>query len=95
VSTLRYLAVEWRHEFPDEPVRLFSEIDSEGWEKRKIEEFRGGRMSWATAEAYTGETRLGKEVIPSLIEIAKDPQFSPREITAADFAQVWEKAVRR
>jgi hypothetical protein len=92
MTALRYIAVDWKHSFPDEPVCLYSEVDCDGWEKRKVEEFRGGRLSYADATVQTGSTRLGKDVIPSVSEIAKDPQFCPREITQAEFAQVWGKA---
>jgi hypothetical protein len=33
---LNYLCVQWLHEYPTEPVRLFSELDDQRWETRKI-----------------------------------------------------------
>ncbi len=90
--TLRYIAVDWKHKHADEPVRLFSEIDSIGWERRKVEEFSGGRKFRADATTKDGRTRLGKEVIPSIDMIAKDPQFFPREIAKEEFERVWAEA---
>jgi len=92
MSSLRYIAVDWKHDHADEPVRLFSELDSAGWEKRKVEEFSGGRKFRADVTTRSGATRLGKEVIPSIDEIAKDPQFSPREIAKEEFERVWFEA---
>ena len=40
----------------------------------------------------TGSTELGLSPIPSLAEIAADPQFSPREISREDFETSWTKA---
>lgn len=94
MSTFRYLAVDWRHNHADEPIRLFSEIDSAGWEKRKVEEFRDGRRCYADAVARTGNTRLGEAAIPSIAEIAKDPQFTPREISKEEFDRMWFQAKR-
>jgi hypothetical protein len=92
MSSFRYIAVVWKHDHADEPVRLFSELDSAGWEKRKVEEFSGGRKVRADATTRSGVTRLGKEVVPSVDEIAKDPQFSPREIAKVEFERVWLEA---
>jgi hypothetical protein len=92
MTSLRYLAVDWRHDHADEPVRLFSEVDLEGWEKRKVEEFRSGRKVRADTTTRSGSTRLGEDVIPSIDEIAKDPQFSPREIAKDEFERVWLEA---
>jgi hypothetical protein len=92
MSSFRYIVVDWRHEHADEPFRLWSEIDSAGWEKRKVEEFRNGRRSRADETGGTAGTRLGEAVIPSLDEIAADPQFSPREISQTEFERIWNEA---
>ncbi|MCB1122573.1 MAG: hypothetical protein KJT03_13550 [Verrucomicrobiae bacterium] len=89
MTSFQYIAVEWRHEHADEPVRLYSEIDSAGWEKRKVEEFRDGRMSFAGEGTSSGDTRLGEQIIPSIAEIAADAQFSPRQISKEEFECVW------
>ena len=92
MSSFRYIAVDWRHTFPNEPVRLFSELDAAGWEIRKVERFGDGRSCYADDATHSGSTRLGKEPLPDVSEIAKDPQFSPVEITKEEFEQVWHEA---
>jgi hypothetical protein len=92
MSSLYYIVVDWHHEHADEPVRLFSEVDSAGWENRKVEEFRDGRKCFASALTQSGSTRLGEEAIPSIAEIAKDREFSPREISKEEFERVWLEA---
>ena len=88
----RYIAVDWRHKHADEPVRLFSEVDTRGWEIRKVEEFRDGRKLFADASAHSGSARLGEVPIPAISEIAKDPQFAAREISREEFERVWLEA---
>jgi hypothetical protein len=34
---MKYLKVVWVHDLPGEPVLLYSEVDDEGWEIRKVE----------------------------------------------------------
>ena len=34
---MSYLKVKWNRSFPDEPMPLYSELDRERWEVRKVE----------------------------------------------------------
>jgi hypothetical protein len=90
-----YLKVQWKHQFEDEPVLLYSELDSERWEKRKVEVFKDGRLVPAACGLRSGKTRLGEEPLPGMAEIAADPQFVPVEITAQEFEEVWRQANRQ
>jgi Domain of unknown function (DUF6881) len=84
-----YLRVKWKHSFSTEPVLLYSELDGERWETRKVEVFTDGRRDFASASETSGNTRLSKEPLPALEEIASDPQFEPVEITRTEFEEVW------
>ena len=88
---MRYIAVQWHHNLPDEPIDLYSEIDDDRWEVRKVEIYRDGRIGYADSSEQRGDTRLGEVPIPSLDEIESDPEFTPREITAAEFDGIWAK----
>jgi hypothetical protein len=48
-SAFTYLECEWIHDFPDDPVLLYSELDRERWETRKVDLFRDGSKGWADA----------------------------------------------
>jgi hypothetical protein len=89
---LRYLKVQWHHEDPEEPVVLYSEIDVQRYETRKIEEFADGRLDHADAARETGTTFLGEAPIPSLDEIDEQDEFTPVEITQEEFELVWQRA---
>ncbi len=56
---MRYLRVQWLHSHPDEPVTLYSELDDEGWEVRKVEIFADGHIGFASKTEVVGSIELG------------------------------------
>ncbi|WP_409566395.1 DUF6881 domain-containing protein [Rhizobium leguminosarum] len=36
---MKYIKVKWLHSSPDTPVLLYSELDSDMWEVRKVEAY--------------------------------------------------------
>lgn len=89
-----YLRVDWVHSRPEDPVALFSELDAQRWEARKVEVYRDGTCAWASEAETAGGATLGLEPVPDVTAIAADPQFRPREITAAEFEAVWSERRR-
>ena len=61
----RYQEVRWHHDLPEEPVVLYSEIDS-GFEVRKVEVYRDGRHDYADRSHSTGTTMLGEKLMPEI-----------------------------
>jgi uncharacterized protein DUF6881 len=57
---MRYQRVVWHHGHPDEPVVLCSEIDDQGIEIRKVDEYRDGRLDYADGSRVraSGEAEL-------------------------------------
>jgi hypothetical protein len=89
---MTYLKVKWIHSFPDQPVFIYSELDHERWELRKVEIFSNGRMGYAGPEVEVGGTGLGTMPLPPFEEIAKNPVFEPEVISKAEFDAIWAKA---
>ncbi len=89
---MRYVKALWLHNFPDEPIEIYSEIDDARWETRKIELFRDGSGTFASSAGSTGTSGLAEVQYPSLEEINSDPQFRASEITKDQFEQVWAAA---
>lgn len=56
-----------------------------------MEVYGDGHSGYTSAEEISGPTKLGEEPIPTLSEIASDPQFDPVEITKEEFEEVWAK----
>ncbi|SEQ96424.1 DUF6881 domain-containing protein [Actinokineospora terrae] len=95
---MRYLKTHWHHDHPDEPVLIYSEIDADRAETRKVEVYRDGRHDWADERESTGSTFLAEVDMPDDEEfaaIAADPEFSPEWIERAEFEQAWAKARER
>jgi len=86
---VQYIKVIWHHEDPETPVLLFSELDSERNENRKIEIYADGRRGFADLKEEFGGTFIGTAPVPPLKEIAADPQFVPSEINAEEFEREW------
>lgn len=90
----RYLKVVWVHEFPDEPVVLFSEIADFGVETRKVELFRDGHSQFADESRSTGDTLLSEGPLPSIEEIADQSEFVVSVIEPDEFEEAWAQATR-
>jgi len=88
---MKYIEVEWIHGNSDDPVRLISEISDDGYEVRKIEIYRSGKIEFATVQIEHGNTRLGTAPIPSLDSINADKEFIGKEINRATFELHWQQ----
>ncbi|GII96831.1 DUF6881 domain-containing protein [Sinosporangium siamense] len=85
---MRYIRVVWEHDF-DEPVLIFSELDEEGWEIRKVQVYRNGHSEWADATYETDSVGLSEIPVPGVEEISSDPEFQAELIDADDFERAW------
>jgi HEAT repeat protein len=89
---MRYVKVKWLQDSPDYPVLLYSELDIQDWEVRKVEVYADGRMDFADHIERSGDTKLGIEPLPPLAEVAADREFEPFTITPEEFEKVWLEA---
>ncbi len=88
---MKYIKIKWIHTFDDEPVWLYSELDDEGRETRKVEVFPDQTIGFASSTEKTEKTFLAFEPLPSVDEIAADPQFEPEEISRLEFKEIWAR----
>jgi hypothetical protein len=91
---MSYIDVTWKHDFPEEPTRLVSELDAGRWETRKLAFYADGRIGWASGDASHLGTELAESPIPPLAEINADPQFEAVAIDEVDFEALWHKHAR-
>jgi hypothetical protein len=91
MGNLNYIKVTWIHQFPNEPVVLYSELGLDRRELRKVEMFLDGHCGYASDSESADSTQLSEAPIPFLAEIAADPQFKPVEITKEEFEDAWKK----
>ena len=75
---MNYIKCRWDHLDVREclePVLMFSELDRDQRETRKVYIWADGHCGYADAEVEYGEVFLSLEPIPQLSEIAQQPQF--------------------
>jgi len=94
MSAYSYIRVRWLHRDQSYPVELWSELDALRFEIRKIEVWSDGRVGFASRERESGGTMLGEAPLPSLAEIAADPEFEPEQISELEFEKCWRANVR-
>lgn len=91
---MQYVLLEWNHDEDDEPYLIYSELDEQRYEQRKIEFFRNG-LSFA----YGGE-RGRLDALASVpfpedlgeIERRGEPgEFTARKIPPSLFYEVWNQ----
>jgi len=91
---MTYILVRWLQQFADEPILLYSELDSDRYETRKVEIFRGGRVGLAGEGLEFGGSVLGVVPVPSFAEINDSQEFVPQEISPDEFDAIWRIALR-
>lgn len=94
-NLMHYVAVEWLHDALDQPVHLYYELGADRYERRKVEEYRDGRMHAADGSHGQGSTFLSWEPHPPVAEIEADPEFRLRQMTAQEFEGIWLRAKQR
>ncbi|MFJ7205263.1 DUF6881 domain-containing protein [Streptomyces sp. NPDC098789] len=90
---MRYLKLVWHHDSTDDPQVIWTEINDNNIEIRKIEYYEDGRLGLAGAGRSDGSTELGLWAVPPIEEIKRSPEFSPTEISPAEFESEWRHAV--
>lgn len=89
---MRCVKVAWNHDFPDEPVLYFSELDKDGYETRKVQVYRDGRTEWADENFETATVGLAEIPFPSVEEISSREGFAAEEIASEEFDRAWSEA---
>lgn len=90
---MTYIKVQWIHDFEDEPILLYSELDSMRNEVRKVEVYKNNELGYACENKSVNGTFLSKTEIPSLEDINLDVQFEACVIDKEYFESIWHKAV--
>jgi len=86
---MEYLKVSWIHEDDNFPILLYSELDDERYEVRKIEIYRNGSFGLASLNYEYNGSMLGAGAVPDTTEINKEPEFIVHETSKEEFEEVW------
>ena len=92
---MEYVLVEWSHDLEDEPYEIYSELDSDRREVRKIEFFRNGLCFSYGGERGSFEA-LSKDPFPAdLRSWNLDGQREAKAISRSFFQEIWNQAQER
>jgi hypothetical protein len=89
VST--YFACRWLHDFADEPVLLFEELDEQRYETRKVHQYADGRLVRTDRVSDLSTSLAWVPVLPE-DEIASQREFEVLALSAEQFEEVWRQA---
>ena len=89
-----YIKVARRHDRRDEPIVVYSELDDNRRETRKVEIFGRGPAGYASGDRSSGSTTLRAEAVPDLSAMPPDPKSRREEISKREFEEVWRRATR-
>ncbi|MBD5473298.1 MAG: hypothetical protein HDR20_10555 [Lachnospiraceae bacterium] len=88
---MEYILLEWFHDIEDEPYLIYSEIDYQRYETRKIEVFKNGTCLKCGEEILNSPIELADIAFPENIdEINRDKQFYAKYITKKEFEKIWD-----
>lgn len=83
---LKYILLKWFHDLEDEPCEIYSEIDDQRYEVRKIEIYKNGTTYICDEKTIDPQIELGDVAFPEdLDEIDQDIQFFARYISKEEF----------
>lgn len=91
---MTYERVHYHSTNPNSPYLLYSELDDERWEVRKIEVYRDGTVAYADADHEVG-VWLADQTMPTVEETNANPEFEAAEISRETFEAAWDRWVRR
>lgn len=91
---MKYVHIRWDNKSLDEPVSIFSEVDSEDWEVRRVEVFRDDHLAFASERSCTPGCGLAELKFGDLDEINENPEFHAEIIAEERFNEMWKKATK-
>ncbi len=93
---MRYLLAEWTHQEEDEPYLIYSEMDEERRETRRVEFYQNG-IVFSYGGERGNEGALNPEPFPLDLRELRPPEgeLSAREISPGLFYEIWNQAQER
>ena len=95
---MRYLLAEWTHQEEDEPYLIYSEMDEERRETRRVEFYRNG-STFSYGGERGNEGALRREPFPEDLRDLRpetgEGDYTAREISPGLFYAIWNQAQER
>jgi hypothetical protein len=87
-----YFHCVWIDADEDAPVEDYGELDADRWPMRWVKKYRDGRLEACSYASDNWRDKMPEGEVPSISEINRDPQFSAKDISKAEFESVWNEA---
>ncbi len=91
---MNYVLTEWDHDLDDEPYLVYSELDGDRMEVRKVEFFRNG-ICFSYGGERGNEGALSKVPFPEDLRTAAGEAGECRSISRQLFQEIWNQAQER
>ncbi len=89
---MEYWRVDWLHDFESEATRIYNEIGDDGYEVRKVHQYRDGRKLKADELHESDEIGLGTVPVGPIEDVVAQPEFEAVVITRQEFEVEWQNA---
>lgn len=89
-KVLKYIMLKWIHDLKNEPCIIYSEIDDQQYEVRKIEVYKNGTVSKYAEKEADLQMELGDVAFPQNLDVInQDKQFYAQYISKEEFESIW------
>ncbi len=88
-----YIKVKWVHSDEEYPKYIYSRLDDDNFEIRKIEVYADGKVGYADQDRESNGSMLGSLPFPPLDEITTDKQFELEVISEKEFEEQWKRSI--
>jgi len=89
---MKFIKIHWIHNFEDEPEFVYSAIDEERYEVKKVEIFKNG--NYITYSENINSDRLAEGIYPLLEELTfeeENESMQAFEISEREFSEIWDR----
>lgn len=89
---MNYVLLEWFHTLEDEPYLIYSEIDDQRYEVRKVEIYKNGTIARYDEQMTDSLFQLSDVKFPeNLDEINQYQEFCAKYVSQEEFETMWNK----
>jgi len=86
---MSFIKTTWVYARPDRPVRLYSELDEDRWEVRKVNVYSDGHCAYADEHNEVGGVMLSDQPFLPLSELSDTQELRTIEISSEEFEHIW------
>jgi len=93
---MKYIKIHWNHSFIDEPELIYSKINGERYEVKKVEIFKNG--NYIIYSKDVNSDRLAEGKYPQLEELNFKEELESMqaiEISEKEFNEIWKKYINK